>query len=85
MGAIQDLTHTIEKNEIENIRWTILDFTNALSSRKYDKSAYDHIFDIHTSYINLLQKNNMQNGLVDIAMDLTKERYEQGLRDGFPV
>ena len=74
------------KREIESIRWNILDFANAVrNGRKYDIEAYNHIIDVYSSYERLLQENGMENGRVTMAMKLVNEKYEVGMRDGFPV
>lgn len=74
------------KREIESIRWNILDFANAIrNGRKYDIEAYNHIVDVYSSYERLLQQNGMENGRVTMAMNLVNEKYELGMRDGFPV
>lgn len=84
--AIQNLNDAIEKNQIQDLRWTILDFSNAImNGRKYDGEAYSHILEIYDEYEELLKKKNMTNGKVTIAMNLVKERYELGMRNGFPI
>lgn len=93
MEAINNLAENLKrkemedtKREIESIRWNILDFANAIrNGRKYDIEAYNHIVDVYSSYERLLQENGMENGRVTMAMNLVNEKYELGMRDGFPV
>lgn len=86
INAIHNLNNTIQKNEIEDLRWTILDFSNAvMNGRRYDGQAYSHILQIYDSYEEMLKKKDMTNGKVTIAMNLVKERYQLGMRNGFPV
>ena len=48
INAIHNLNNTIQKNEIEDLRWTILDFSNAvMNGRRYDGQAYSHILQIY--------------------------------------
>lgn len=84
--SLEKLSCSIEKNEIDSLRWTILDFANAVrNNRKYDIQAYNHILEIYDAYETLLQKNGLQNGRVSMAISLIKEKFEIGMRDGFPV
>lgn len=86
INAIHNLNNTIQKNEIEDLRWTILDFSNAvMNGRRYDGQAYSHILQIYDNYEEMLKKKDMTNGKVTIAMNLVKERYQLGMRNGFPV
>ena len=86
MDALKDVKHEILLEKIDNIRWTIIDFSNSIrNGRTYDLEAYNHIIEIDTNYEQILEKNGMENGRVTMAMGLIKERYEKGLRDGFPV
>ena len=86
MDAIQDLRQVIEKNEIEDMRWTILDFANTIQDgTRCNGEMYVHILEIFDSYEKLLEKNGMENGRVDAAMGLINERYKEGLRMGFPI
>ena len=86
LDALKDMRREILTEKIDNIRWTIIDFSNSLrSGRTYDLEAYNHIVDIDRKYEKLLEENGMENGRVTMAMKLVKEKYETGLRDGFPV
>ena len=86
LDALKDMRREILAEKIDNIRWTIIDFSNSLrSGRTYDLEAYNHIVDIDSKYEKLLEENGMENGRVTMAMKLVKEKYETGLRDGFPV
>ena len=86
LDALKDMRRELLTEKIDNIRWTIIDFSNSLrSGRTYDLEAYNHIVDIDSKYEKLLEENGMENGRVTMAMKLVKEKYETGLRDGFPV
>ena len=86
IDAIKKLTNAVEKNQIEDNRWTILDFANAVrNNRKYDIEAYNHILQIYDTYEQLLSKNGLENGRVDMAIKLIKDKYDIGQKQGFPV
>lgn len=86
IDAIKKLTNAVEKNQIEDNRWTILDFANAVrNNRKYDIEAYNHILQIYDTYEQLLSKNGLENGRVDMAIKLIKDKYDIGQKQGFPI
>lgn len=86
MQCIDDLSKTISHNYIENKRWSILDFANAAQSgRQFTSEAYIHIIEVYDEYERLLKENKMENGRVTMAIQFIKERYEMGVRDGFPI
>ena len=93
MEVINKIQDAVNKKEIEdrdrtieNMRWTIIEFSNAIRlNRQYDSEAYNHILEIYDEYEEILRANNMENGRVTIAMDIIKEKYERGMRDGFPI
>ena len=86
MKCMDDLSSTIAQNNIESKRWAILDFANAAQSgRQFTSEAYIHIIEVYDEYERLLKENNMENGRVTMAIQFIKERYEVGVRDGFPV
>lgn len=86
MKAINKLSTAITHRDIDDMRWTILDFANAAQGgRKYTSEAYIHIIEVYDEYEQLLKENGMENGRVDMAINFVKERYEVGIRDGFPA
>ncbi len=86
MDSICSMKKSMTKRNIEEMRWTILDFGNAIRfGRTYDVEAYNHIKDIHDEYESALKENDMENGRVNSVMELINEKYANGLRDGFPI
>lgn len=86
LNAVKEVKQEMLLDKIDNIRWTIIDFSNSLrSGRTYDLEAYNHIIDLDSKYEKMLLDNHMENGRVTMAMKLIKEKYETGMRDGFPV
>lgn len=86
LSALKEVKQEMLLEKIDNIRWTIIDFSNSLRGGKtYDLEAYNHIIDLDSKYEKMLQENKMENGRVTMAMKLIRERYEVGLHDGFPV
>ena len=86
MAAIDKLSSTIARKELEDMRWNIIDFGNSIRvGRTYDQEAYTHVIEIHDEYEKLIKENGMENGRVTTAMRIITEKYETGLRGGFPV
>ena len=67
--------------EIDDMRWSIIDFTSALSNgRKYNNEAFNHIFSIFDKYERILEEHNMENGLVEESMKYIREKYNEKLK-----
>lgn len=85
MDAIKKLSMAVTKKDLEDMRWQIIDFGNSIrAGRTYDQEAYTHIVDIYDEYEKLLKENGMENGRVTTAMKIINEKYEHGMRNGFP-
>ena len=77
-NKLNDLTDMVLHKEINDARWTILDFSSALSNgRKYNKESFEHIFRIYENYKDVLDKNGMKNGYVDDSMEYVREKYKE--------
>ena len=71
------------EKEIGDLRWTILDFSSALSNgRKYNGEAFKHIFSVYEKYEKILDENGMENGLVEESMKYIRDMYQKLLRNG---
>lgn len=80
---LSKLTDMVLNKEISDLRWTILDFSSALSNgRKYNGEAFKHIFSVYTKYEKILEENNMENGLVEESMRFIRDKYQELLRNG---
>ena len=93
MAAINNLSDKFEKKEaedtnraIDNMRWTILEFANSIRDGKcFDEENYIHLVELYQEYEQILKANNLENGRVTASMKIINERYERGLREGFPI
>lgn len=93
MGAINNLSEKFEKKEekdtkiaIDNMRWAILEFANQVREGKhFDEENYIHLMEKYQNYEQILKANNLENGRVSASMKIINERYEKGLREGFPI
>ena len=65
------------------MRYEILDFASSLSSgRKHNRESFDHILRIYKKYEQILEDNNMENGLVEESIAFIRERYQASLKSG---
>ena len=81
---IETLTSLFVDKEIEDLRWTILDFTASLSDgKKYNRESFDHIMRMYHKYEKILEENNMENGLVEESIKFVQEKYHEKLETGF--
>lgn len=72
------------KKDINDMRWEILDFANAvMSGRDYNKEQYDHVLETYEEYEKILKDNNMENGKVDLSMGFIKKQYGDLMVNGF--
>lgn len=57
---------SIDENEMDRIRWEVLDFANACRNRvKHTKDEFQHIISLNTKYHLLLDKYKIDNGVFD--------------------
>lgn len=77
-----DVSDRIDKIEINDMRSTILDFSNScMNERKHTKEEFEHIIDLHTQYEDTISKKNMRNGRVDLAFKYISELYTKCLNE----
>lgn len=75
---IMELIKTNEMNEISRIRWEIIEFSNSINNdQKHVRDEYRHIKDENRRYHELIEKYNMNNGLIDEEMEKINRHYEQ--------
>lgn len=67
---------SIDENEMDRIRWEVLDFANACRNhRKHTKDEFDHIIELNTKYHKLLKKYDEKNGVFDAEYAYILELY----------
>lgn len=82
--SVLELKDLIIKKDINDMRWEILDFANAvMSGRDYNKEQYDHVLETYEDYEKILKDNNMENGKVDLSMGFIKKQYGDLMVNGF--
>lgn len=82
--GISELKMLLINKEVDDIRTTILDFSNAvMNDRDYNKEQYDHIIDLYDKYEKILEKNGMSNGRVTSSMEFILKKYQDLMENGF--
>lgn len=65
-NRLDRLEKSIDENEIDRIRWEVLDFANSCrNGRRHTKEELDHIISQNDKYHKLLEKYEMENGVFD--------------------
>ena len=81
---IKKLTQMFVEKEIDDMRWEINNFaTNVSEGKPCNKDSFKHCMHIYEKYEEILKENGMENGEVEISMEIIEEAYKQKLRDGF--
>ena len=81
---IKKLTQMFIDKEIDDMRWEINSFATKLAEGKpCNKDSFTHCIHIYKKYENILEENNMENGEVEISMEIINDAYKQKLKDGF--
>lgn len=82
--GINELKTLLINKEIDDIRTTILDFSNAvMNGRDYNKEQYEHIIDLYDKYEKILEQNGMTNGRVTASMEFALKNYQDLMDNGF--
>lgn len=81
---IKRLTDLFIDKEINDMRWEINNFATKVSEGKpCNKDSFKHCIHTYEKYEKLLEENNLENGEVEISMEIVNEAYKQKLREGF--
>lgn len=81
---IKKLTRMFIDKEIDDMRWEINNFATRVSEgRPCNKDSYKHCIHIYEKYENLLEENNLENGEIEVSMQLIYDDYKRKLREGF--
>ena len=74
---IDSLIETNEMSEISRLRWEIIQFSNSIeNNQKHIRDEYRHIKDDYKRYHMLIEKYNLDNGIIDEEMEKINKRYE---------
>lgn len=79
-AQINALNNKIDMNEIDRIRWEILNFANSCrKGEHHNKDEFVHIIGLHEKYNKILAEHDMTNGLVSIEYEYIEDIYRRCL------
>lgn len=80
---IKRLTNMFVDKEIDDMRWEINNFANKVSEGKpCNKDSFKHCIHMYEKYEKILEENGLENGEVEISMELINEAYKEKLKEG---
>lgn len=81
---LKKLTELFIDKEIDDYRWEIINFaTNVSEGKPCNKDSYKHCFRTYEKYEKLLKENGLENGEVEISMEIINEAYKEKMINGF--
>ena len=83
-AKIETLTDMFVDKEIDDYRWEIINFATKVSEgRPCNKDSFKHCLRTYEKYEKLLEKYGLENGEVEISMEVVNEAYKKKLQEGF--
>ena len=80
-SKIDVLRDTQDDNEIDRIRWEILNFSRSCRNGEWHATdEFDHIIELNGKYHGLLDRRKLKNGRIDLEYKYIVRIYEQGQR-----
>lgn len=77
---ITELDKKIDMNEIDHIRWEILNFANSCRNGcRHTKDEFEHVINLHEKYHKILDDRHMTNGLITIEYEFIEDIYRHCL------
>lgn len=84
VSDIKKLTQMFVDKEIDDMRWEINNFATKVSEGKpCNKDSFKHCIHMYEKYERILEDNGLENGEVEISMELINEAYKEKLKEGF--
>lgn len=81
---IKKLTQMFVDKKIDDMRWEINNFATSVTEGKpCNKDSFSHCIRTYEKYERILKENNLENGEVEISMELINDAYKQKLKEGF--
>ena len=79
---VQKIDNKVDNNEIDRIRWEILDFANSCrNKRRHTREEFLHIINLNEKYHKILDERGMTNGQIDIEYEYIEGLYRKCLEE----
>lgn len=76
--AMVEIRDTVDDNEIDRIRWEILDFSNSCrQGKKHTLDEFVHIIELNEKYHKILERRKLTNGRIDLEYSYIVGIYEE--------
>lgn len=83
-SSLLKLTDMFVEKQINDYRWEIINFATAISEKKpCTKDGFKHCFATYEKYEKILEENGLENGEVEISMEIINEAYKERMLEGF--
>ena len=75
---IEKLEANVDTNEMDRIRWEVLDFANSCrNGRRHTQDEFEHIITLVKKYETLLEKLGKENGVFEMEYKYIVKLYEK--------
>lgn len=75
---IEKLETNVDTNEMDRIRWEVLDFANSCrNGRRHTQDEFEHIITLVKKYEGLLEKCGKENGVFEMEYKYIVKLYEK--------
>ena len=73
-----ELRDVVDDNEIDRIRWEILDFANSCrQGKKHTLDEFVHIIELNEKYHKILDRRDLTNGRIDLEYHFIEKIYKE--------
>lgn len=81
--GLSKLTDMFVDKQINDYRWEIINFATAISEKKpCTKEGFKHCFATYERYEKILEAHGLENGEVEISMEIINEAYKEKMKNG---
>ncbi len=81
---LKQLTEMLIKKEINDMRWEIIGVAdNITNGINISKECYIHCIHTYEDYEEIIERENISNGEVEISMQIVNDSYREKLKNGF--
>ena len=78
LKRIDKLEANVDTNEMDRIRWEVLDFANSCrNGRRHTQDEFEHIITLVKKYEGLLEKCGRENGVFEMEYKYIVKLYDQ--------
>lgn len=68
----------VDENEMQRIRWEILNFANSIKNGgKHTKDEFHHIIEMNQKYHDIIERRDLVNGVIDIEYEIILNEYRR--------